>query len=134
MSSYVHIDNKRKDISILGERPTQRLDDTILAAEAVYYINFTQPNKWFVLSLHYNGSNSFLFANATKIYQFKATTSEIKNYALCLVNVSKDFKINNMKKAGSKGLVKSSSIDFYPIDNNDISDTHNIWWNEHEIK
>ena len=39
-----------------------------------------------------------------------------------------------MKKAGSKGLVKSSSIDFYPIDNNDISDTHNIWWNEHEIK
>ena len=45
MSSYVHIDNKRKDISILGERPTQRLDDTILAAEAVYSINFTQPNK-----------------------------------------------------------------------------------------
>ena len=98
MSSYVHIDNKRKDISILGERPTQRLDDTILAAEAVYSINFTQPNKWFVLSLHYNGSNSFLFANATKIYQFKAKDSDIKDYALCLDNISKDFTIDMCKK------------------------------------
>ena len=30
MSSSVHIDNKNKDILILGEGPTQRLDDTTL--------------------------------------------------------------------------------------------------------
>ena len=70
MSSSVHIDNKNKDILILGEEPTQGLDDTTLTAEAKYLINFTQPRKRFVLSLHYNGSNSFLFVNATKIYQF----------------------------------------------------------------
>ena len=72
MSSSVHVDNKNKDILILGERPTQALDDTTLTAEVRYPINFTQPNKRFVLSLHYNGSNSFLFVNATKIYHFKA--------------------------------------------------------------
>ena len=72
MSSFVHIDNKGKDILILGEGPTQGLDDTTLTAEAIYPIKFAQPNKRFILSPHYNGSNSFLYINATKIYQFKA--------------------------------------------------------------
>ena len=70
----MHVDNKGKDILILDERPTQGLDDTTLTAEAKYPINFTQPNKRFVLSLHYQGGNSFLFVNATKIFQFKAKT------------------------------------------------------------
>ena len=38
MSSSVHDDNKGKDILILGEGPTQRLDDTTLTAEAKYTI------------------------------------------------------------------------------------------------
>ena len=48
----------------------QGLDETTLTAELKYPINFTQPRKRFVLSPHYNGSNNFLFVNATKIYQF----------------------------------------------------------------
>ena len=71
MSSSVHIDNKNKDILILGEELTQGLDDTTLTTEAKYPINFTQPRK-FLLNLHYNESHSFLFVNSTKIYQFKA--------------------------------------------------------------
>ena len=82
----MHSDSKNKDILILGEAPTQRLDDTKSTAQAKYPINFTQSRKTFVLKLHYNGSNSFLFVNATKIYQFKAKDSEIKDYALCLGN------------------------------------------------
>ena len=120
MSSSVctSVDNKER------EGPTQGLQDTTLTAEAKYPINFTQSGKRFVLSLHYNGSNSFLFVNATNVYQFKAKNSEIKDYALCLGNVSKDFTINNMKKAGLKGVVKCFFIDFNPIDNNDILDIH----------
>ena len=64
MSSYIRIDNKNKDIIILSEDPTQGLYDTTLTAEAKYHINFKQPKKIFVLSLHYNGSSSFLFVNA----------------------------------------------------------------------
>ena len=82
----MHSDNKNKDILMLGEAPTQGLDDTKSTAQAKYPINFTQSRKRFVLKLHYNGSNSFLFVNATKIYQFKAKDSEIKDYALCLGN------------------------------------------------
>ena len=85
----MHIDNKGKDILILDELPTQGLDDIILRAEGKYPINFTQSGKRFVLSLRYNGNNNFLFVNATKIYQSKAKESEIKDYALCLGNISK---------------------------------------------
>ena len=45
MSSSVHIDNKNKYILILGEKPTQGLDDSTLTAEAKYPIIFTQSGK-----------------------------------------------------------------------------------------
>ena len=51
-----------------------------------------------VLSLHYNGSNSYIFAIATKICQFEAKNLEVKDYALYLCNTSKNLTINNMKK------------------------------------
>ena len=45
MSSSMDIDNKNKDILILGEEPTQGLDDTTLKVEAKYPINSAQPRK-----------------------------------------------------------------------------------------
>ena len=87
MSSSVHIDNKLEEILIFGEGSTQVLHGITLTAEAIYPFNFTQPNKKFVLSLHYNESNSFLFVNATKMYQFKAKNSEIKYYTICFSNI-----------------------------------------------
>ena len=134
MNSSEHIDNKGKDALILGGGPTQRLDDTTLTVEALYPINFTQPNKRFVLSLHYNGSNSFFFVNATKIYQFKAKASEITDFSLCLGNISKGFTVNKMWKMGLKGVNNFFSVDFKPIDTNNILDIYKYWWKEHDIK
>ena len=51
MSSSVYVDNKRKFILILHEGRAQGLGDTI---------DFTQSVKRFVLSLHCNGSSSFI--------------------------------------------------------------------------
>ena len=65
----VHVDNKNNNILVLVEGTTQGLDDTNITAEAKYSINFRQSRKRFVLSLHYNGSNTFLFVNEVKIYQ-----------------------------------------------------------------
>ena len=59
MSSFVHINNKNKDI-IFGKGPTQRLDNTTLTEEAEYILLIFQGcDKNFCFSLHYNGSNSF---------------------------------------------------------------------------
>ena len=56
----------RKYILILGEGPTQGLDGTILTAEKLLLINFTENNKKFCLSLYYNGANSYLYVNGKK--------------------------------------------------------------------
>ena len=56
MSSSAGIDNKKKDIFVLGKGPTQGLEDT-LTVEKLYSINFTVTKKKFCLSLHYNGAN-----------------------------------------------------------------------------
>ena len=75
MSSSVHVDNKKKDILILGKGPTQGLEHTLIA-EKMYSINFTVTKMKFCLSLHYNGASSYLLVNGTKIHKFKAKDSE----------------------------------------------------------
>ena len=86
----------KKDILILGIGPTKGLEHT-LTAEKMYSINFTNTNEKFCLRLHYNGADSYLFANGTEIYKFKAKDSEILTSPLCLGNVSKDWSTDNMK-------------------------------------
>ena len=61
MSSFVHVDKKRRFVLIFGEGLTKELDDTTLTAEKTYSINFTVNRKKFSLSLHYNGGNGYLF-------------------------------------------------------------------------
>ena len=50
--------------------------------------------------------------------QLKAKYSEIKPNKLSLGNISKDFKIDNMKKLVLKRVVKGFSIDYNAIDTN----------------
>ena len=91
MSSSEYIDNKGKDVLIFGDEPTQGLDNARLTAEAIYSTSFTLSNIKFYLNLHYNGNNSFLLLNATKIYHFKEKDSEIKKHHLNLGIASVDF-------------------------------------------
>ena len=65
MSSSVHANKTTKNILILGEGITQRLDDTTLTAEKMYSINFTVSKRKFCLSLHCNGANCYLFVTGT---------------------------------------------------------------------
>ena len=58
-----------------------------------------------ILSLHYNGANSYMFVNGVETNKFKAKNSEINAAPLYLGNVSKDFSIDNMKKTASYGYV-----------------------------
>ena len=63
----------------------------------MYLISFTEHNKKFCLSLHYNGANSYLLVNGKEIRKFKAKDSEIVTSPLCLGNISKDL-VYNMEK------------------------------------
>ena len=59
-----------------------------------------------------------------KYINSKQKKSEIKHYALCLGNVSKDFTINNLKKKKNriKGVVSFFPVDFNPVRTNGILD------------
>ena len=111
MSSSVYVNSDKKDILILGEVPRQVFDDTILTPEKKYLIDFTENNKKFCLSLHYNGANSYLFVNGTEIVKFKPKDSQIAVTPLCLGNISKEFSVDDMKKTGLNGYVYDFGVD-----------------------
>ena len=91
----------------------------------MYSINFTKNNKKFCLSLRYNGANSYLFVNGTKIYKFKANYAEIVATPLCLGDISKDWAVDNMKKTGLNGYVYDFSVAYSDTAVDDMRDIHN---------
>ena len=88
----------------------------------MYSIYFNVTTKKFCLSLHYNGANSYIIVNGTEIYKFKAKDSEIEATPLCLGNISKDWSLDNMKKAGFNGYVYYFSVDYDATDVDAILD------------
>ena len=133
MNSSIRIDNKGKDILILGKGPTQGLGEHSLTAEKMYSINFTLTKKKFCLSLHYNGANSYLFVNGTEIYKFKAKNSEIIVGPICLENILNDWSVDNMKKTGFTGYIYDFSVDYTPIAIDDIKDIHKYLIEKNDI-
>ena len=124
MSSWTNLDNKGKDILILGKDPTQGLSNHSLSREKMYSINFTKVNIKFCLSLHYNGNDSYLFVNLTEIHKFKAKDSMIVSNNLCLGIVSKDFSASNIKITGLNGYIYDFSADYDSIDVDNIKDIY----------
>ena len=122
ISSSAHVDNKKKYILILGQGPTQGLDGTTLTAEKLYSINFTENNKKFCLSLHYNSDNSYLLVNGKEIHKFKAKDAEIVPNILCLGKILEDFLVANMKKTGLNSYVYDFSVDYDATAVDDILD------------
>ena len=62
-NSVIHSNNKTTNIYIMGKDYVQGINDTTLYADKIYSQNFIQPSKKFVLSLHYNRNDSYLFVN-----------------------------------------------------------------------
>ena len=99
----------------------------------MYSINFTKKNTKFCLSLHYNGANSYLFVNGTKIIKFKAKDSEIRAYSLCLGNISKDWTQDNKKKTRFNGYIYHFSTDYNAIAVSNILDIHKYLMKKNKI-
>ena len=63
MNFSVHATNRVNNIYAMGKGLTQSINDTTIYAEKNFYRNFTDFGKKFMLSLHYNGDDSYLFVN-----------------------------------------------------------------------
>ena len=81
----------------------------------MYKTDFTQQGKKFVLSLHYNGENSYLFVNGVQQLKFKAKNSEIKRAHLPLGNISTDYTTTNATKTGLYSNVYDFAVDYVSI-------------------
>ena len=83
--------------------------------------------------MHYNGTNSYLSVNGTNIYKFKAKDSAIVANPLCLGNISKDWLVDNMKRAGLNGYVYDFNVDYVAADADDIKDIHKYLMKKNDI-
>ena len=81
---------KNNNIYVMGDGLVQGIASTTLYAEKIYKTNFTAAEKKFVLSLHYNGDNSYLFVNGTQELTFRAKDDQIFKQKLCVGNISDD--------------------------------------------
>ena len=97
-NSLVHANSLVHNIYIMGDLFVQVINDATLYVENVYSQNFTAANKKFVLSLHYNGDNSYLFVNGKQELKFKAKDDQIVKEILCLGNKNDDWTAVNAKK------------------------------------
>ena len=98
MSFSKHANNKANIIYAMGKDYVQKINDTTIYAEKIYYRNFTDPGKKFVLSLHYNGNNSYLFVNGRQELKFKAKTDQLVKEKLCLGNLSDQWTTSESEK------------------------------------
>ena len=81
----------------------------------MYKINPSEQGKKFVLNLHYNGDNSYLFINGIQELKLKARDSEIKRAILTLGNILAEFSTTNVTKTGLYGRVYDFAVDYVPI-------------------
>ena len=70
MGFSVHVTNRANNIYIMGTGLAQGIHDTTIYAEKNFYRNFTDFGKRFMLSLHYNGDDSYLFVNGRQELKF----------------------------------------------------------------
>ena len=108
----------------MGDLFVQGINDTTLYVEKIYSQNFTAANKKFVLSLHYNGDDSYLFVNGKQELKFKAKDDQIVKEILCLGNISDDSTTANAEKTGFWGEICDFAVDY--TSTNIVGDTYNI--------
>ena len=132
-NSLVHANNKANSIYIMGDLFVQGINDTTLHAEKIYSQNFTAVNKKFVLSLHYNGDDCYLFVNGKQELKFKAKDDQIVKEILCLGNISDDWTAANAQKTGLWGEIYDFAVDYTITNIGDIYNIHRYLMKKHKI-
>ena len=134
MSFSKHANNKRNNIYVKGKDYVQRINDTTIYAEKMYYRNFTDPGKKFALSLHYNDNNSYLYVNGNQELKFKAKTYELVKEKLCLGNLSDHWTTSESEKTGLYGKIYDFVVDYEHVaETTKILDMHRYLITKHSI-
>ena len=112
MSFSTHATNRANHIYLMGDGLTQGINDTTLYAEKNYWRNVTDPGQKFVLSLHYNDDDSYLFVNGRQELKFKCKTDQLIKEKMFLGNLSDQWTTSESEKTGLYGNIYDFVIDF----------------------
>ena len=134
MSGSVHASNKTQDFLVLGRGLIQLIENTTIYTEKTYYPNVSAENRILVLSLHYNGDNSFLFVNGQKVTQLKVKDSVFNNARVLTLGAvtvpvyssgpNNRLSPKNVNDTKLYGNVYDFSVDYSPISNENILKIH----------
>ena len=108
MSFSVHATNRANSIYVMGDGLTQGIHDTTLYVEKNYWKNSTDPGKKFIISLHYNGDDSYFFVNGRQELKFKAKTDQLFKEKLCIGNLSDQWTASESEKTGYMEIFTTS--------------------------
>ena len=92
------------------------------------------PGKKFVLSLHYNGKDSYLFVNGRQELKFKTKTDQLVKEKLCIGNLSDQWTTSESEKTGLYGRNYDFVVDYEQIvETTKILDMHKYLIIKHSI-
>ena len=135
MSFSVHATNRANNIYVMGDRLTQGIHNTTLYVEKNYWRNFTDPGKKFIISLHYNGDESYFFVNGRQELKFKAKTDQLVKEKLFIGNLSDQWTASESEKKGSYGNIYDFVVDYEQIVGvKTIYDMYRYLMTKHNIK
>ena len=87
-----------------------------------------------MLSLHYNGDDSYLFVNGRQELKFKCKTDQLVKEKLCIGNLSDQWTTSESEKAGLYGHIYDFVVDYEQIlDVKPIYDMHRCLIIKHDI-
>ena len=115
MSFSVHATNRANHVYVMGKELIQGINGTTIYAEKNFYRNFTDPGKKFVLSLHYNSDDSYLFVNGRQELIFKCKTHQLVKEKLCIGNLSDQWTSSESEKTGLYGNIYDFVVDYEQI-------------------
>ena len=134
MSFSIHATNRANHIYLMGTGLTQGINDTTIYAEKNFYRNFTDFGKKIMLSLHYNGDDSYLFVNGRQELKFKAKTDQLVKEKLCIGNLSDQWTTSESEKTGVYGKIYDFVVDYEQIVGvKTIYDMHRYLMTKHNI-
>ena len=134
MSFSAHATNRANHVYVMGDGLTQGINDTTLYVEKKYLRNFTEYGFKFVLSLHYNNDDSYLFVNGRQELKFKCKTDQLVKEKLCIGNLSDQWTASESEKTGLYGNIYDFVVDYEDIlDVKTIYDMHRYLMIKHNI-
>ena len=81
----------------------------------LFLVTMTQPSKKFILNLHFNGDDSYLFVNGKQELKFKAKTSHLVKEKFCIGNLTDKWTTSESEKTGLHGNIYNFVVDYEQI-------------------